>query len=352
MRDIAGNLLASNFVWAFTTAAAPGDTVPPTVASSSIYPFNNSTGVSAGASIRVPFSEDMNPATITSSTVVLLNASGSIITATVTYDSATRTAIIDPLAPLNPGAAYSVRVVGGPAGVADLAGNRLATNYTWSFTTSVSSPYGSGPGGPILVVTSGSSPFSRYLMEILNAEGLNAYAVKDISTVDAAVLNVYDVVILGQMSLNSAQVTMFANWVTAGGNLIAMRPDKQLAGLLGLTDAGSTLSEGYLLVDTGSGPGKGIVGQTIQFHGTADRYALNGAASIATLYSNATTATSNPAVTLRSVGTNGGQAAAFAFDLARSIVYTRQGNPAWAGQDRDGIAPVRSNDLFLWSGCV
>ena len=56
-----------------------------------------------------------------------------------------------------------------------------------------------------------------------------------------------------------------------------MRPDKQLAGLLGLVDAGSSLAEGYLLVNTASGPGVGIVGQTIQFHGTADRYALGDA---------------------------------------------------------------------------
>ena len=81
----------------------------------------------------------------------------------------------------------------------------------------------------------------------------------------------------------------------------------------------------------------------MQFHGTADRYTLNGATAVATLYSNATTATTNPAVTLRSVGTNGGQAAAFTYDLARSVVYTRQGNPAWAGQERDGVRadPVR-----------
>ena len=43
--------------------------------------------------------------------------------------------------------------------------------------------------------------------------------------------------ILGEMSLTAAQVTMLSDWVNAGGNLIAMRPDKQLAGLLGLTDA-------------------------------------------------------------------------------------------------------------------
>src|SRR5262249_40384158 len=42
-----------------------------------------------------------------------------------------------------------------------------------------------------------------------------------------------------------------------------------------------------------------------------------------------------------------GQAIAFTYDLAKSIVYTRQGNPAWAGQKRDGdIPPIRPDDLF------
>ena len=140
---------------------------------------------------------------------------------------------------------------------------------------------------------------------------------------------------------------MFGDWVNAGGNLIAMRPDADLSALLGLTGTGQTLSNGYMLVDTSTQLGSGIVGQTIQFHGTADRYTLSGAASIAALYSDPSTATSNPAVTLRSVGSNGGQAAAFTYDLARSVVYTRQGNPAWAGDERDGQdGPIRSDDLF------
>ena len=130
-----------------------------------------------------------------------------------------------------------------------------------------------------------------------------------------------------------------------GGNLIAMRPDKQLAGLLGLTrrrrhDAANA----YLKVTPALQPGAGIVGSTIQFHGTADRYTLNGATAVATLYSSATTATTNPAVTLRSVGSNGGQAAAFTYDLARSVVYTRQGNPAVGGpgaRRRRGHPPGR-----------
>src|SRR5207244_3368364 len=97
----------------------------------------------------------------------------------------------------------------------------------------------------------------------------------------------------------------------AGGNLIAMRPDRQLAGLLGLAAGTSTLSDAYLLVDSSRPPGQGIVNQTIQFHGTADLYTLAEASGVATLYSNAATATINPAVTLRSVGPAGGHAAAF-----------------------------------------
>jgi WD40 repeat protein len=206
----------------------------------------------------------------------------------------------------------------------------------------------SPPGGPILVVTNNSNAFSGYYAEILRNEGLNYFNVSDISSVTPATLANYDVVILAQTTLTSGQVTTFSDWVNSGGHLIAMRPDKQLASLLGLTDANSTLSDSYLLVDTSKAPGNGIVNQTIQFHGTADLYNLNGASSLATLYTNATTPTSSnkPAVTLRPVGTNGGKAAAFTYDLARSIVYTRQGNPAWAGQERDGCSPTRSNDIF------
>ncbi|MGZ5018005.1 MAG: DUF4082 domain-containing protein [Methylobacter sp.] len=203
------------------------------------------------------------------------------------------------------------------------------------------------PGGPILLITTSVNAFGKYYSEILRAEGFNEFAMTDISTVNAATLTAYDVVILAQMSLTPAQVTLFTNWVNAGGNLIAMRPDAQLSGLLGVTSAGTALSNGYLRVNTSQAPGNGIVDQTLQFHGAADIYTVTSASTLATLYTNATTATANPAVTLRSVGTSGGQAAAFTYDLATSIVYTRQGNPAWATQERDGFTPIRSDDKFF-----
>ena len=221
----------------------------------------------------------------------------------------------------------------------DAAGN-VSTSSSDSVVISLPS------GGPILIISSVSSPFSGYYAEILRAEGFNAFNMSDISAVTSSLLASYDVVILGDISLTAAQVTTLTSWVNSGGHLIAMHPDPKLAGLLGLTDLAATISDAYLLVNTASGPGVGIVNQTIQYHGAANLYNLSGAASIATLYATDTNSTSNPAVTLQNVGSQGGQAAAFAFDLARSVVYTHQGNPAWVGQERDGYSPIRPDDLF------
>jgi len=203
-----------------------------------------------------------------------------------------------------------------------------------------------GPGGPILVITNGNQNFGKFYAEILRTEGFNEFAVAEIGAVTSTTLNSYDVVILAKVALTGTQVTMLGDWVTAGGNLIAMDPDAQLAGLLGISAGGTTLSNGYLLIDNNNTIGGGVIHETLQFHGTAQQSTLAGAQSLATLYSSAFTATPYPAVTLRSVGGSGGQAAAFMFDLATSVVYTRQGNPAWASQERDGLAPVRSNDKF------
>jgi hypothetical protein len=196
----------------------------------------------------------------------------------------------------------------------------------------------------------GSRRLYNYYTEILQTEGFNSFNSIDISALSAATLAGRDIVVLGETPLTAGQVAALEAWVDAGGNLIAMRPAVALYTLLGLSDDAGVLSNAYLKFNTSAAPAAGLVDQTIQFHGDADLVTIaggGGATSLATLYANASTATGNPAITLRSVGSNGGQAAAFLYDLARSVVYTRQGNPAWSGQDRDGFPPVRSNDLFF-----
>jgi fibronectin type 3 domain-containing protein len=313
------------------------DQTPPTV--TAFTPASGAGDVNFGSSGTAKFSEPMQAATITSSTFQLRDASGNVVPATVAYNAATKIATLTPQNALQFGMTYTLRVKGGTGGAADLAGNPVAADATSSFTTQ-------DRATPVLVVGSTANPFGSYLAEILRNEGLDAFTTIDVSLLSTSALSGFDIVVLGDTTLTTPQASALTDWVNAGGNLIAMHPDKKLSSLLGLTDAKATLANAYLKIDTSTSPGAGIVGSTIQFHGTADKYTLNGATAVATLYSNASTATSNPAVTLRSVGSNGGQAAAFTYDLARSVVLTRQGNPAWAGQERDGVSGIRPDDLF------
>jgi hypothetical protein len=332
----------------FETTSGP-DVTPPTV--SSVAPISGGIGINPNAVVRATFSESIDPVTIGTATFELRNASNQLVFATVSYNAGTRTATLTPSISLAYSSSYTAILRGSLTNprITDIAGNALAADYTWSFNTSsapVSIP-SDGPGGPILVIGNASNPFSRYASEILYAEGLNEFSVMDIGSVTASTLNNYDVVILGEMPLSAPQVIMLTNWTNSGGTLISFKPDALLYPLLGITASGGTLSDRYLLVNTSTGAGVGIVGETIQFHGEANQYTLNTATSLATLYSNATTPTSYAAITTKNVGSNGGKAIAFAYDLGKSIVYTRQGNPAWAGQERDGNTNIRPNDMFF-----
>ncbi|MCE9672031.1 DUF4082 domain-containing protein [Myxococcus stipitatus] len=203
--------------------------------------------------------------------------------------------------------------------------------------------------GPVLVATAPGNPFTDYLREILEAEGIAAFATTDAGNLGVSVsLDDYKVLVLGEQTLGAAQVTLITNWVNAGGSLIALRPAANLESLLGLNPSQGTLSNGYLLVNTTQAPGTGITAETMQYHGAADKRTLTaGTRAVATLYSDATTATTFAAVSQRTVGS--GTATAFMYDLAKSVIYTRQGNPAWQGQNRDGspIGPgARASDMF------
>ena len=237
---------SSNY-WVDVVFAPSGtDNTPPTV--TFVSPFSGATGVDATSSVLASFSEAIDPSTTTTTSFQLLDSTGAIVPATVSYDSSSSTAKLSPFSSLAYSSTYTAIVKGGI--VKDLSGNVLNSNYSWSFTTAAAPPPppNDGPGGPILIVSSSTNPFSRYYTEILRAEGFNEFTAMDIALVSSSTLANYDTVILGDLSLTASQVSMLSTWVTGGGNLIAMHPDKQLAGLLGLTDNSATLSDGYLLL--------------------------------------------------------------------------------------------------------
>jgi len=124
--DLAGNAMAADYVWTFTTGGL-ADVTAPTV--SSTIPASNATGVTINTPIAVTFSEAMSPATINTVSLTL-RKDGDLVAGTVTYAGVT--AVFTPDQVLAHNSTYTATV---STAVTDLAGNAMAANYVWTFTT-------------------------------------------------------------------------------------------------------------------------------------------------------------------------------------------------------------------------
>jgi uncharacterized protein (TIGR03437 family) len=144
VQDLAGNALAAPFIWSFTTGAVP-DVTPPTVTSTN--PVNGATGVPVGNTLSAIFSEPLNPLTVSTATFVLKQGATSIA-GTVTYSGVTAT--FTPFSALTQNTTYTATIT---TGVQDLAGNALAANYIWSFTTFSPPPPPPPPTLPTVIST-------------------------------------------------------------------------------------------------------------------------------------------------------------------------------------------------------
>ncbi|HEX5914630.1 MAG TPA: Ig-like domain-containing protein, partial [Rubrobacter sp.] len=101
-----------------------------------VSPTNGATGISPTTNVEATFSEAMDADTLTPSTFTLTKqGSTSPLEATVSYDGANKKATLDPTSDLEANTSYTARVTGGSSGAKDPAGNALAQERTWSFTT-------------------------------------------------------------------------------------------------------------------------------------------------------------------------------------------------------------------------
>lgn len=111
------------------------DTTAPTI--QSVTPAANATNISLATNITAKFDEALNTATVNSSSVELRNASNQTVASTLSFDQSTNILTINPDTDLAPSTTYTVTIKGGATDprVKDTAGNALAQNNTWSFTT-------------------------------------------------------------------------------------------------------------------------------------------------------------------------------------------------------------------------
>jgi hypothetical protein len=128
VKDLAGNFMVSNFTWNFSTGVAP-DTTKPTVIST--IPANLATNVAINGVITATFSEAMNPLNITTLTFTLKKVGAPLVTeGSVVCVNATAT--FTPLNNLEYSTTYTLTIT---TGVTDLAGNTLAVDKVWTFST-------------------------------------------------------------------------------------------------------------------------------------------------------------------------------------------------------------------------
>ena len=99
---------------------------------SSVVPLNNAGSVAINTKIAVTFSEAMDQATITGTTFTVVNttAGGTAVTGTVT--GVGQNAVFTPAGDLAASTLYTITIT---TGARDKAGNALASNFVWSFTT-------------------------------------------------------------------------------------------------------------------------------------------------------------------------------------------------------------------------
>ncbi|WOK04171.1 ice-binding family protein [Imperialibacter roseus] len=127
-KDVDGLSLEEDYTFSFTTGLAPDRTAPTVTA---ITPQNDGVNVSLSQAITVTFSEEMDAATI-NTTSVLLASGTTAVTGAVTYTGMVAT--FTPAASLQAGLVYTATVT---VAVSDLKGNAMAAARVWSFTTDV-----------------------------------------------------------------------------------------------------------------------------------------------------------------------------------------------------------------------
>ena len=199
----------------------------------------------------------------------------------------------------------------------------------------------------LLVLTNerATNRFGPYLPEILKAEGFGAIPAMDVANPGLANLAPYSTVLLAEGPLTVPQTTTLAEYVSNGGCLVSMRPGPELASVLGVAFEPRSSDYGYIRIDEQQAPLLGVESFDLQFHGPCDAYRLAGAEPVAWLCQSRGHKSPHPAITVNRYGR--GLAATWAFDLALNIAYTRQGNPEYANQERDGLDDLAAVDMFV-----
>ncbi|MHA7239780.1 CBM96 family carbohydrate-binding protein [Arthrobacter sp. TMS1-12-1] len=132
------------------SGGSTGDTTAPTVTATS--PAANATGVAVNSNVTGTFSEQVT--SVTSTTFTLTGPGTTPVPAAVSFSGTTAT--LNPDTDLAASTTYTATIKGGASGVKDVAGNALAADRTWTFTTA---PAGGGGASQTVTVPAAADTY-------------------------------------------------------------------------------------------------------------------------------------------------------------------------------------------------
>jgi hypothetical protein len=283
--DISGNVMASDYVWSWTTAGSPDATVP-AVGSSS--PVDLAVGVCSNKTVNATFTKAMNPLTINTATFTLSVASGGLVSGLVSYDAVSHIASFNPTTNLvgTPATSYIATIRGGATGVKDLAGNAMASDKTIRFSTNASTcvtapvlgsaaPFG-GFGGTATLTNDG-------LNTVVNGDiGVNASSTSITGLQDIGG-NVYTVTPDNNGVVNGTVYTLTAPPGSVAGEAVTKARSDALVAFNSISPAAlpggldvSSLAQCPSCGGAGQGPGQ-LAGRTLPpgvYHSTTGSYGI------------------------------------------------------------------------------
>ena len=187
-------------------------------------PAAGATGVGVTANVTGTFSEPMDASTITPNTFTL-KAGTTTVAAEVTYTSTVAT--LNPAADLAAGTMYTATIKGGSGGVKDVAGNALASDKTWTFTTA---PAGGGGTPQTVTLTATADTYASSGTPGTNFGASTTLGV-DFSPIEVAYLK-FDLSAYAGRTLESAtlQLSSAANSSTGKQNVKLVASDSWTEG--------------------------------------------------------------------------------------------------------------------------
>ncbi len=128
-QTLASVLLIAGTIW-LSGCKSQNDSPSPSIPKvSATSPASNATGIARNNAVTVSFSTAMDPTTVNASTF-MVNHGVTAVAGTVSYSGTTAT--FTPATALTAGLVYTATIT---TGVKDMAGNPIASNIVWSFTT-------------------------------------------------------------------------------------------------------------------------------------------------------------------------------------------------------------------------